>query len=162
VGGVGLAVVPDVPIGLGIGARTRRLDEPAVLVGGVVEHHVEQHADVALFCFGDEAVEVRERAVLRVDSFVVGDVVAEVDLRRRVHGRDPDRVDAEMLEVIQALGDAVEVADAVVVGVLETARINFVDDGVVVPGGVGGGSSSSRELRGRLRVRGCGEQSRAE
>ena len=109
-----------------------------MLVGGVVEHHVEQDADVALLRLGDEAVEVGEGAVLRVDALVVGDVVAEVDLRRGIHGRDPDGVDAEGLEVVEALGDAVEVADAVAVGVLEAAGIDLVDDRVLPPGGVGG------------------------
>ena len=136
--GAGFAVVPDVPVVLGIGARAGGVDEPLVLVGGVVEDHVEDDADVALLGFGDEAVEVGEGAVLGVDVFVVGDVVAEVDLRRGVHGRDPDGVDAEGLEVVEALGDAVEVADAVAVGVLEGAGVDLVDDGVVLPSGVVG------------------------
>ena len=92
----------------------------------------------ALAGFGDEAVEVGEGAVLGVDGFVVGDVVAEVDLRGGVHGGDPDGVDAEGLEVVEALGDAVEVADAVAVGVLEAAGVDLVDDGVLPPGGVDG------------------------
>ena len=109
-----------------------------VLVGGVIENHVEDDADVVLLRFGDETVEVGEGAVLGVDVFVVGDVVAEVDLWRGVHGRDPDGVDAELLEVVEALGDAVEVADAVAVGVLEGARVDLVDDCVLPPGGVVG------------------------
>ena len=96
---------------------------------------------------GDEAVHVGEGAVLGVDGGVVGDVVAEVDLGRGVHGGDPDGVDAEGLEVVEALGDAVEVADAVAVRVLETAGVDFVDDGMVVPGVVGSG--------GRSEGRGC-------
>src|ERR1039458_6321020 len=107
-----LAVVPDVPVGVRVGAGAGGVDEPGVLVGGVVEHHVEQDADVVVAGGGEQAVEVGEGAVLGVDGGVVGDVVAEVDLRRRIHGRDPDGVDAEGLKVVKALGDAVEVADA--------------------------------------------------
>ena len=55
-----------------------------VLVGGVVQHQVHNDADVALSGLGDEAVEVSQGAVLRVDILVVGDVIAEVDLRRRI------------------------------------------------------------------------------
>ncbi len=109
------------------------------LLGGVVEHHVEQDADVVVARGGEQAVEVGEGAVLGVDGGVAGDVVAEVDLGRGVHGRDPDGVDAEGLEVGEALSDAVEVADAVVICVLKAARVDLVDDGVVIPGGVGGG-----------------------
>ena len=51
---------------------------------------------------GEQAVEVGEGAVLGVDGGVVGDVVAEVDLGRGVHGGEPDGVDAEGLEVVEA------------------------------------------------------------
>ena len=44
-------------------------------------------------------VEVGERAEERVDVAVVGDVVAGVALRRGVERREPDRVDAELLQV---------------------------------------------------------------
>ncbi len=51
VGAVGWdAVVPDVPVVLGIGAGAGGVDEPLVFVGGVVEDHVEDDADVALPC----------------------------------------------------------------------------------------------------------------
>ena len=65
--------------------------------------------------------------------FVVGDVVAEVDLRRGIEGREPDGVDAQVLQVVEPLGDAVQVADAVAVRVLKAARVNLVDDGVLPP-----------------------------
>ncbi len=138
VAGAGLAVAPDVPVVFGVGAGAGGFDEPLVLVGGVVEDHVEDDADFALAGFGDEVVEVGEGSVLGIDGFVVGDVVAEVDLRRGVHGGDPDGVDAEGLEVVEALGDAVEVADAVSVGVLKAAGVDLVDYGVLPPGGVDG------------------------
>ena len=37
------------------------------------------------------------------------------------------------LQVVEALGDAVQVADAVAVRVLKAARIDLVDDGVLPP-----------------------------
>ena len=86
-----------------------------MLVGGVVEDHVEDDADVVLLAFGDEVFHIGDGAVLRIDCGVVGDVVAEVDLWRRVHGGDPNGVDADALEVAETGSDAVEVADAVAV-----------------------------------------------
>ena len=80
--------------------------------------------------FGDQAIEIGQRAVHGVDGFVVGDVIAEIDLRRREARGDPDGVDAELVQVIELGGDAVEVADAVVVAVGEAARIDLVEDGV--------------------------------
>ena len=78
-------------------------------------------------CAVDHGVEVGERAEDRVDVGVVGDVVAHVGHRRGEDRREPDRVDAEVGDVGQPLGDAGEVADAVAVRVLERPRIDLVD-----------------------------------
>jgi len=80
---------------------------------------------------GDQRVEVGERPEARVDVDVVGDVVAAVVPRRRVDGRQPQRVGAEVADVVEAGEDAPQVALAVAVGVLEGARIDLVDDRVV-------------------------------
>jgi hypothetical protein len=58
-----------------------------------------------------ERVEVGERAEQPVAVAVVGHVVAEVGHRRAVERREPDRLDAEPLQVRQAGADAGEVAD---------------------------------------------------
>ena len=161
-----LAVVPDIEVVTRRGARAGRFHEPGMAVGGVVEHHVEEHPDVVCSRLLEQAVEVRERPVLRVDVLVVGDVIAEVDLGRGVHGRDPDRIDAEGLEVIEPLRDAVEIADPVAVGILEAARIDLVDHRVLPPGvGVGRSGCPRRRRAARFvspRDAPGGEQTRAE
>jgi len=108
-----------------------------VLVAGVVHHKVQDDLDVALLGFADQAVEVFERAVLRVHRAIVTDVVAEVHLRRGEHRRQPDGVHTKLLQVIQMLGDAVQIARAVVVTVGKAARIQLVDDRVLPPVGIG-------------------------
>ena len=75
-----------------------------MLVGGVVHHHVHDHADMPLAGLGHQAVEVGKRAVLRVDVLVIRDVVAEVHLRRGIARRQPDGVHAQVLQVVQPLG----------------------------------------------------------
>ena len=82
---------------------------------------------------GDQRVEVGQRAEQRIDAAIVGDVVAEIGHRRGEDRRQPDRVDAEPREVIEPLGDALEVADAVAVGVLKRARIDLIEDAVPPP-----------------------------
>ena len=59
-----LAIAPDVPVALGIVARAFGLDEPRMLVRGVVHDHIHDDADVSLLRFGDKLVEVREVTVL--------------------------------------------------------------------------------------------------
>lgn len=118
-----------------------------MFVGGVVHHHVHDDANVVLFCLSDEVVEVGEGPVLRVDVFVVGDVVAEIDLGRWVDGGEPDGIDTERLQIVEPLDDAVEVADAVAVGILKASWIDLIDDGVFPPGigrSMGGNGCGSR------------------
>ena len=104
-----------------------------MLIGCVVHDEVEDHADPALLRFGDQAVEVGERAVHGIDLLVVGDVVAEVHLRRREAGGDPDRSNSEILQVVELRGDAVEISDAVTVAVGEAAGIDLVEDRMLPP-----------------------------
>ena len=76
----------------------------------------------------DEGLEVLHGAVVGVDRVEVGDVVAAVPERRGVHREQPDAVDAEPLQVVELLGQAAEVAGAVVVPVEETADVDLVED----------------------------------
>ena len=75
----------------------------------------------------------RQGAVVGMDAAVVGDVVAVVAPRRRVEGQQPERVDAELGDVVELREQPGEVADAVVVGVEEGLHVQLVDDRVVVP-----------------------------
>ena len=63
-----------------------------MLVGGVVEHEVEHHAQPAGVGLVDQALSVLKGPVLRRDVLVVGDVVAEVHLRTREERRHPHRL----------------------------------------------------------------------
>ena len=87
-----------------------------------------------------QAVEVVERAEDRVDLVVVGHVVADVEAGRRVDRREPDRVDAErslgaVVEIVQVLDDAGQVAHSIVVRIGERARIDLVHDSALPPVG---------------------------
>jgi hypothetical protein len=108
-------------------------EKPLVLVGSVVDDEVENDPDVALLRFADQVVKIFQRAVHRINIFVVRHVVAEVHLRRREARSDPDGIDSQLMEIVELGGDAVEVADAVVVAVREAARIDFVEDRVLPP-----------------------------
>ena len=88
-------VGPDVEVG--------PFPKPRMPIRGVVRDEVEQDADPAGAGFRDEPIEIVERAEVGMDSRVVGDVVAPVDVRRGVYGVEPDRVDAEPREVLEPL-----------------------------------------------------------
>ena len=152
---------PDAPAAVGATSTSRasgrprraRLDEPGVLVGGVVDHEVHDEPHAPRVQPVDQRVEVGQGAEQRVDAAVVAHVVAVVVLRRRVHRREPHDVDPQALEVVEVLRDAREVADAVTVGVGEAARVHLVDDGPLPP------RLAGRAGRGRRRGEGrrCGD-----
>jgi hypothetical protein len=129
------AVAEDVAVAL----RAARLGrhrglEPGVLVAGVVGHDVDGDLDVALVRLGQQHVEVAEGAEHRVDVARVGDVVAVVGHRGAVEGRQPQRVDAQQLQVTEPGVDAFQVSDAVTVRIGERAYVDLVEDGVLPPG----------------------------
>ena len=127
-------VAPDVEVApAAAGRRAAGALEPGVLVGGVVQHQLGDHAQAAVVRAADELGDVAHRPVGRVDRAVVGDVVAVVAERRGVERQQPDRRDAEVLEVVQLRDQALEVADPVAAEVAERADVQLVDDRVAVP-----------------------------
>ena len=103
----------------------------------MVHDEVGDHADAALVGGLDERADVVDRPVVGVDVVEVGDVVAAVAQRRRVHRQQPDAVDAEPLQVVELLGQAAEVARAVAVAVEEAAQVDLVEDRGLEPQRVG-------------------------
>src|SRR5262249_34951294 len=63
----------------------------------------------------------------------VGDVVAVVASRRRLERGEPERVDAQALEIVEPATEPFEIAAAVAVAVHERLDVEAVDDGVLVP-----------------------------
>ena len=112
--------------------------EPRVLVGGVVHHQVGDHPDAAVARRAHELDEVAVGAEPRVDAVEVGDVVAVVLARRGVERHQPQARDAEAAEIVDPLGQAGQVADAVGVGVEERLDVEAVDDRVLPPQVAGG------------------------
>ncbi len=100
----------------------------------VIGHQIDD--DPYLVALGDldELVEVAERAQPGIHVRVVADVVAAVVERRRVEGRQPDRVHAELRQVRQPPDEAGQVADPVTVGVGEASRVHLVHHRARPPG----------------------------
>ena len=128
-----VGVGPDVEVAVGtLGVLAAGL-EPRVRVTRVVHDEVDDHPDVALVALVEELVEVLDGPALGEDVGVVGDVVATVAQRRGEERRHPQAVDAEPLQVVELLDQALEVADAVAVGVPERADHHLVEDGRLEP-----------------------------
>ncbi len=107
--------------------------KPRVLVRRVVQHQLGDDAKPPPVRFAQESPEVLEGPVRRVDVGVVRDIVAVVLERRRIEGQQPDRGDPEILEVVQLLGQSLEISDPVAIAVAEGTHVHLVDDRVPVP-----------------------------
>ena len=101
--------------------------EPRVLVGGVVDHQVEDDAHSAFVAGGDQAPKVVDGAHLVHDAPVVSDVVAHVLVGGREDGGEPQAVDAQVVQVGDLRQDAGQITDAVAVAVREGPRVDLVE-----------------------------------
>jgi len=107
--------------------------KPGVLRRGVVKHHVQNHPDAAGMGVRHQRVELLQRAIGWINGGIVRHVVTVIDLRREIEGRQPDGVHAKLLQIIEASGDARQIACAVAGRILETLRVNLVNHPVLPP-----------------------------
>src|SRR5438132_12471470 len=94
---------------------------------------IEQHADVTTFGLDEQLLHVSEGAEVRMHVEVVGDVVAPIRVRRWAGRIEPDGVDAEPLQMVEARDEPGQVADAVAVRVGVGARVDLVDHRALPP-----------------------------
>src|ERR1043165_1347219 len=128
-----LGVAPDVPIALCTRARGPTLDEPWMLVRGMVGDEVENDLHPAGLRPRDQRIEIRECAEYRIDVGVVCHIVAEVGHRRGKNRRNPDCIHSELDQIVEPRRDAFEIAYAVAVAILERTRIDLIDDAALPP-----------------------------
>ncbi len=104
-----------------------------MLVGAVVWHEVDHDPQPKLMGTLEHPVEILECSKERVYIFVVTDVITGVFLGGAIKRREPNGINAEVFEGIQALCDAGQVSYAVTVGVQKTTWVNLVDNARAPP-----------------------------
>src|SRR5215467_10877663 len=101
----------------------------------MVGDQLDDYANATIVGVGQKSLEVLQGPIAGMNRPVVGNVVTVISQGRREEGHQPDCVDAKILNVVHALGEALEVANAVSVAVYETANMDLINDGVLVPAG---------------------------
>src|SRR5205814_4492751 len=86
--------------------------EPWMLIRRVIADELVDDPDAPAVRILHQLADVSERAVHRFDVGVVGDVVTVIVQRRRIERKQPQRVDAEVLQVGQLIDQAAEIAVA--------------------------------------------------
>ena len=107
-----------------------------MLVGGVRQDELGDHAHAPPVGLTQEVAEIAEVPVGGMDLPIVRNVVAVVTERRRIEGQEPEGGDAQALQVVELLDQTLEVADPVAVAVPKGTNVRLVNDGVLVPGGL--------------------------
>ena len=124
---------PDIPVPIRrIWAASGR-GEPGMLIGGVVDHEVEDDPDATLLRLADQLGEVTQTAERGMDAVVVGDVIAVVTATGWGGWIQPQAVDAEARQVVQPADQSAQVTAAVTIRVLKRRHVEAVDDGLLVP-----------------------------
>ena len=96
----------------------------------------------------EQVHEVVDGAELRQHGAEVADVVTAVAQRGVVEGRQPQAVDAEPFQVVQLVGEAAQIADAVAIRIVEGAYQYFVEDRGLEPFRLGGRGPRVLEILG--------------
>ncbi len=110
--------------------------EPRMLIRRVVDHQLGDDLQIALVSGAQEIAKVAQRAVRLVHVGVIRDVVAVVPQGRGIERQQPDRGDAQVLEVVELLGQPREVAHPITAAVVVGLYVELIDDRVFVPEGV--------------------------
>src|SRR6185312_12172143 len=124
---------PQIPIAIrGVRMLSSRL-KPRVPFGRVVDDQIDDDPDADLFGMIHELDEIAERAELRMDRVIVGNVVAVVAIGRLIKRLQPEARNPEAGEIIEPPRQSREVADAISVGVDVLLDVQAIDDGILVP-----------------------------
>jgi hypothetical protein len=130
---VGRLIAPHVVGAVGGLRVLARGLKPRMLVGGVVDHQVNDHLDSAVAGGAHELDEVPEVPQARVDPEEVADVVAVVPSWRGIERHQPQAGDAQARQVVDLPDQPLEVTDPVAVGVEVGLHVQAVDDRVLPP-----------------------------
>ena len=104
-----------------------------MMIRSVIGYQVHDYPNVPLLSFANKVIKISHGAILRINTCIVGDVVAEIDLRRWEYWCDPDCINSQIFEIIEPARDAIQIAYSVPIGVLKTPRVDFVDDRMLPP-----------------------------
>ncbi len=129
-----VAVAPHIPIaGIRCRSAPARALEPGMLVRGVIDDELGDHPQLSTLRLLHEAAKVLHGAEIGIDVAVVRNVVAVVAAGGGIERQQPERRDAEILQIVELFGQPREIADSVAVAVGKGLDVQLVDDGVLEP-----------------------------
>ena len=126
-------VCPEVEVPVGRLPVAPCFLKPAMIAGGVLNHQLDHHMQTQLLGLFQHIHDIGEVAEAWVDLQVIADIVAGVAKRRLVERHQPDGRGAQAADIVQALGDAAQIAASVTIDVEKQRRVDLIDHRVSVP-----------------------------
>src|SRR3989442_15797724 len=105
-----------------------------MLIGGMVRYKVQNELEVALVGLLQQGVQILKGPEERMNSGVIGNVIAKIGHRRWVDRREPDGVNAEPAQVIQLAGDPRQISYPIAIAIEKTTRIDLINHARLPPG----------------------------
>src|SRR6185437_526780 len=104
-----------------------------MLIGGVIYNQFDDYLQTAVVSGRQKGLEIRDRAIHRMNAGVIGNVVAIVLQRRREKRQQPQTSDAEILKIIKLLKEPGKIADSIRIAIFKCTDVELVNDGIFVP-----------------------------
>ena len=102
-----------------------------MVYAAVADHIVEYNFEPAFLCLIEHPFSVFIGPVTCCHLVIIGDIVSGIEKRRFEKRIDPESVHTETFYIIQFLDDAIQVTDAVSIGIQKCLRINLIKYGIV-------------------------------
>ena len=102
--------------------------EPLVLVRGMVDHKIHHDSDTALPCLGYQLVEILHRAELRLNGFIIGNIITIVVIRAFINRGEPNMICPQLGNMIQTFNDTTKITNTVAVGIFVRSRIYLINN----------------------------------
>src|ERR1700737_3947083 len=126
-------LTPYVPIPFRVFAGASRLFKPGVLVRSMIQDHFDNDTHPPTVSRSQECLEILKRPVARMNRSIIRDVVTVVPQWRRVKREKPDSGNPKVLQIVESLWEAGEIADAVSIAGTERAHVKLINNGILIP-----------------------------
>jgi hypothetical protein len=102
----------------------------------MIEYQLGDYPHASCMSGAKQVPELAQGVVDGIDTRIIGNIITVIPLRRRIKGEQPECSYSQLLQVIQLANQALEIADAVSIGVGERLEVYLVNDGIPVPEGI--------------------------
>ena len=117
---------PDIIIMVWIFLRFPALHKPSMLIRGMVYHQIHDDLQPSLMGLFQHLIEILHRTELFHDRLIIANIISVVVIRRLIHRRQPDHIDAQLLQIIQLGRNSFQISDTIPIAIHKASRIDLI------------------------------------